>query len=192
MPLYEHGVCLGDSLTAGARTRYGLAEGLSDHLNRATNKRWLWRCEAVNGETVLQVLRRLDQKPWMWKDATFCTLLIGTNDTKAAVDTPPAVFRMLYGQILDRLLVAKLMIFPGQIPDLQVGASLASPYDSSCVERIKRFNEVIREECADRGLAAWLVDTSGLAAEHYVDGVHFSESGIDELARRFGDRIMRR
>ncbi len=192
MPLYEHGVCLGDSLTAGARTRYGLAEGLSDHLNRATNKRWLWRCEAVNGETVLQVLRRLDQKPWMWKDATFCTLLIGTNDTKAAIDTPPAVFRMLYGQILDRLLVAKLMIFPGQIPDLQLGASLASPYDSSCVGRIKQFNEVIREECADRGLAAWLVDTSGLAAGHYVDGVHFSESGIDELAHRFADRIMRR
>ena len=192
MPLYEHGVCLGDSLTAGARTRYGLAEGLADQLNRATNKRWLLRCEAVNGETVLQVLRRLDQKPWMWKDATFCTLLIGTNDTKTAIDTPPEVFRMLYGQILDRLLVAKLMVFPGLIPDLQVGASLASPYDSSCVERIKRFNEVIREECAARGLAAWLVDTSGLASEHYVDGVHFSEAGIAELARRFADRITRR
>ncbi len=192
MPLYEHGVCLGDSLTAGARTRYGLAEGLADQLNRATNKRWLLRCEAVNGETVLQVLRRLDQKPWMWKDATFCTLLIGTNDTKAAIATPPEVFRMLYGQVLDRLLVAKLLVFPGLVPDLQLGASLASPYDSSCVERVRRFNDVIREECRARDLGGWLVDTSGLAGEHYVDGVHFSEAGIAELARRFADRITRR
>jgi lysophospholipase L1-like esterase len=187
--LFEHGVCLGDSLTAGARSRYGLAEGLSDHLNRATNKRWLFRCEAVNGETVLQVLRRMDQKPWLWKDATFCTLLVGTNDAKGTADTPPEVFRLLYGQILDRLAVAKLMVFPGLVPDLQLGASLASPYDSKCMERIQRFNAALRAECEGRGLAQALVDTTGLAADCYADGVHFTETGIAELARRFAGKI---
>lgn len=190
--LYEHGVCLGDSLTAGARSRYGLAEGLADHLNRATNKRWLFRCEAINGETVLQVLRRMDQKPWMWKDATFCTLIVGTNDSKGTVNTPPGVFRMLYGQILDRLAVAKLMVFPGLVPDLQLGASLASPYDSACADRLKLFNDAIRAECEARGLAASLVDTTTLPATGYVDGVHFNETGIDELARRFAAKIMQR
>lgn len=190
--LYEHGVCLGDSLTAGARSPYGLAEGLSDHLNRATNKRWLFRCEAVNGETVLQVLRRMDQKPWLWKDATFCTLMVGTNDAKGAVDTPPAVFRMLYGQILDRLLIAKALVFPGLIPDLQLNASLASPYDSSCVDRLRRFNEAIRAECESHGLADRIVDTTALPAAGYVDGVHFNASGIDELARRFAAKITQR
>lgn len=190
--LYEHGVCLGDSLTAGARSRYGLAEGLSNHLNRATNKRWLFRCEAVNGETVLQVLRRLDQKPWLWKDATFCTLVVGTNDAKSTTDTPPAVFRMLYGQILDRLAVARLMVFPGLVPDLQLGASLASPYDSKCADRILHFNAAIRAECAEHGLADSLVDTTALPSEAYVDGVHFTETGLDELARRFAEKITRR
>jgi len=190
--LYEHGVCLGDSLTVGARSRYGLAEGLSDHLNRATNKRWLFRCEAVNGETVLQVLRRMDQKPWLWKDATFCTLLIGTNDAKGAVDTPAEIFRMLYGQILDRLVVAKLLVYPGLVPDLQLGASLASPYDSRCAERIQRFNAAIRAECEGRGLGDALADTTGLTADCYADGVHFTEMGIDELARRFAEKITRR
>lgn len=190
--LFEHGVCLGDSLTVGARSAYGLAEGLSDQLNRATNKRWLFRCEAVNGETVLQLLRRMDQKPWLWKDATFCTLLIGTNDTKGSVDTAPAVFRMLYGQILDRLLVAKVLVFPGLIPDLQLNASLASPYDSSCRERLDRFNEAIRAECDGRGLAGRVVDTTALPAAGYADGVHFNEAGIDELARRFAAKIAHR
>lgn len=190
--LYEHGVCLGDSLTAGARSRYGLAEGLADHLNRATNKRWLFRCEAINGETVLQVLRRMDQKPWLWKDATFCTLIVGTNDSKGTVATPSGVFRMLYGQILDRLSVAKLMVFPGLIPDLQLGASLASPYDSGCADRLKQFNEAIRAECETRGLTGRLVDTTALPATGYVDGVHFNEPGIDELARRFAAKIMQR
>jgi len=190
--LYEHGVCLGDSLTAGARSRYGLAEGLSDQLNRASNKRWLFRSEAVNGETVLQLLRRMDQKPWLWKDATFCTLLIGTNDAKGTVDTPPEIFRMLFGQILDRLVVGKLMVYPGLVPDLLLGASLASPYDSKCAERIRHFNAAIRAECESRGLATALVDTTGLDAECYADGVHFTEAGINELARRFGDKIARR
>lgn len=192
MPLYEHGVCLGDSLTAGARSRFGLAEGLSDNLNRATNKRWLFRCEAINGETVLQLLRRMDQKSWLWKDATFCTLVIGTNDSKGAVDTPPEIFRMLYGQVLDRLLVARLMVFPGLIPDLLLNASLASPYDSRCMERIGRFNAVIREECATRGLGERVVDTTGLAAADYADGVHFSDQGIATLAGRFAEKIARR
>jgi lysophospholipase L1-like esterase len=190
--LYEHGVCLGDSLTTGARSRFGLAESLSDHLNRATNKRWLFRCEALNGDTVLQVLRRMDQKPWLWKDATFCTLIVGTNDTKGTVNTPPAVFRMLYGQILDRLAVAKLLAFPGLIPDLQLGASLASPYDSMCAERLRHFNDAIRAECESRGLAGNLVDTTALQATGYVDGVHFNESGIDELADRFAKKITQR
>lgn len=190
--LFEHGVCLGDSLTTGARSRYGLAEGLSDQLNRATNKRWLFRCEAVNGETVLQVLRRMDQKPWLWKDATFCTLLAGTNDAKGTVDTPPEIFRLLYGQILDRLVVGQLLVFPGLVPDLQLSASLASPYDSKCAERIQRFNEVIKAECASRGLADWIVDTTALPAACYADGVHFTEAGIDELARRFAGKITRR
>lgn len=190
--LYEHGVCLGDSLTAGARTRYGLAEGLAARLNRETNKRWLFRSEAFNGETVLQLLRRMDQKPWLWKDATFGTLIVGTNDAKSTINTPPEIFRMLYGQILDRLVVGNLMVFPGLVPDLQIGASLASPYDSKCVERIAAFNEVIRTECGERGLTDWIVDTTAMKAACYADGVHFTETGIDEVARRFADKIMRR
>lgn len=192
MRLFEHGICLGDSLTTGARTRYGLPEGLADLLNRQTKKKWLFRCEAVNGETVLQLLRRMDQKPWMWRDATFCTLMIGTNDAKASVDTPPDIFRMLFGQILDRLAVEKLVLFPALIPDLQVDASLASPYDSSCPDRIKRFNEAIGEECIERGLQKNLVDTTGLGASNYADGVHFSAEGIDALARRFAGKIAAR
>lgn len=192
MRLFEHGLCLGDSLTAGARTRYGLPEELADQLNRLTRKKWLFRCEAANGETVLQLLRRIDQKPWMWQDATFCTLMIGTNDAKGSVDTPPAVYRMLFGQILDRLAVAKLMVFPALIPELQVDASLASPYDSSCLERIRRYNETIREECAERGLGPALVDTSGLESSAYVDGVHFSTDGIAAVARRFAEKITAR
>jgi lysophospholipase L1-like esterase len=192
MRLFEHGICLGDSLTTGARTRFGLPEALADHLNRLTRKKWLFRCEAVNGETVLQLLRRMDQKPWMWQDATFGTLMIGTNDAKTAVDTPPAVFRMLFGQILDRLIVAKLLVFPALIPDLQIDASLASPYDSSCRDRIGRFNDAIRRECAERGLERALVDTTGLPAADYVDGVHFSEEGINAVARRFAEKITAR
>jgi lysophospholipase L1-like esterase len=189
MTLFEHGVCLGDSLTSGARSRYGLAEGLAHRLNGVTNKRWLFRSEAMNGDTVLQLLRRMDQKPGLWKDATFCTILIGTNDAKGSVNTPPGIFQMLYGQLLDRLVVAKLITFPALIPDLQMGASLASPYDSKCAERIVRFNELIRAECAARGMTDALVETGALPPSAFADGVHFTEAGVDELARRFAEKI---
>jgi lysophospholipase L1-like esterase len=192
MSLYEHGVCLGDSLTAGARSRYGVAESLADQLNRASGKRWLFRNGGVNGDTVLQLLRRMDQAPWVWRDVTFCTLVIGTNDAKSTVNTPREEFRMLLGQVLDRLVVGRQLVFPALIPDLQIGAGLASPYDSSCVERIARFNEGIRAECHDRGLDGWLVDLTGLPAECYVDGVHFSAAGVEEVARRFAKRIASR
>ena len=192
MRLFEHGICLGDSLTTGARTRIGVPEELADQLNRLTKKKWLFRCEAVNGETVLQLLRRIDQKPWMWRDVTFATLMIGTNDAKSSVDTPPEIFQMLYGQILDRLVVAKLVIFPALIPDLQVDASLASPYDSSCLARIRAFNEGIRRECVERGLDKFIVDTTGLEANDYADGVHFSSEGIAAVSRRFAEKITAR
>jgi lysophospholipase L1-like esterase len=187
--LFEHGICLGDSLTSGARSPYGVAEALAHQLNRATNKRWLFRNEAVNGETVLQQLRRLDQKPWMWKDAAFGTLLIGTNDAKSTVDTLPGVFQILFGQILDRLLVARVFVVPALLPDLQAGASLASPYDSRCAERIKNFNAGIRAECASRGLESAVCDLAGLPPECYADGVHFSTAGVEEVARRLAAKI---
>lgn len=190
--LFEHGVCLGDSLTTGARSQYGLAEGLSDLLNQSTNKRWLFRCEANNGDTVLHLLRRMDQKPWQWQGTTFCTLLIGTNDAKSTLQTDPVVFQMLYGQILDRLKVANAMIFPALVPDLLVGASLASPYDSKCVERIRVFNQAIRKECERCGIQDNLVEPIGLGGECYVDGVHFSESGIVQLAKLWAEKITRR
>lgn len=192
MNLFEHGICLGDSLTAGARSRYGLAEALADELNQATRKRWLFRCGGVNGDTVLQLLRRMDQNPALWRDTTFATVVIGTNDAKQSIDTPPEVFRMLYGQLLDRLVVAKLLVFPGLVPDLQVNASLASPYDSSCLPRIARYNDIIREECTKRGLDRWIVDLASLKETCYADGVHFSEEGIREVARRFATRIGQR
>jgi lysophospholipase L1-like esterase len=192
MTLFEHGTCLGDSLTVGARTRVGLAEILSDRLNGATHQRWLFRCAGVSGETVLHLLRRLDREPWLWRDVTFATLMIGTNDAKRSEDTPPAVFRMLWGQALDRLVVAKLMVFPALIPDVKLGASLASPYDASCAGRIHAFNAAIREECTSRGLADRIVDTTGLPPEAYVDGVHLSDTGIGLLADRFAEKITHR
>lgn len=192
MHLFEHGVCLGDSLVAGARSRIGLAEALAQELNSRTAKRWLFRSEASNGDTVLQLLRRVDQKPWLWRDATFATVVIGTNDAKSSVATPPELFQMLYGQLLDRLAVAKLLVFPALVPKLHVDGSLASPYDARCNERIDAFNAAIRTESRLRGWEEWLVDTETFAPGALVDGVHFSEEGMQELARRFADRITNR
>lgn len=192
MTLFEHGVCLGDSLTAGARSAMGLAEALAADLNARSAKRWLLRNEACNGDTVLQLLRRLDQKPWMWRDATFATILIGTNDAKSSVDTSPEVFRMLYGQLLDRLMIAKLLVFPAVVPLLRTDAALASPYDLRCNERIGRFNEIIRAEATRCGYGHWLVETENLPAAGFADGVHFNALGIQELAARFAERMVNR
>ena len=190
MALFEHGVCLGDSLTTGARSSYGLAEGLSSHLTERTKKTWMWRCEAVNGETILQLLRRMDQKPQLWKDVSFATVVIGTNDSKSTCRTSPGTYKMLYNQILDRLLIQKILVFPGLVPDVFVSEALASPYDASCNGRIAQYNEVIKEICGERGLPC--VDTTRMTAENYSDGVHFSLSGIEELAKRFADSICKR
>lgn len=192
MHLFEQGVCLGDSLVAGARSRFGLAEALAEELNSRAPKRWLFRSEAWNGDTVLQLLRRIDQKPWLWRDVTFATVIIGTNDAKTSVATPPDLFRMLYGQLLDRLEVAKLLVFPGLVPKLHVDGALASPYDARCNARIDEFNAIIRAECRARGWEEWLVDTETFPSGALVDGVHFSEDGMRELARRFADRIANR
>jgi hypothetical protein len=36
------------------------------------------------------------------------------------------------------------------------------------------------------------VDTTAMPADCYVDGVHFAEAGISEIARRFAEKITRR
>ena len=88
MPIWDQMVCYGDSLTTGARSSVGYPEDLAKLMRKDTGKAWLCFNEAVNGETVLELLRRMDQKRHLYTDCQMATLMIGTNDTKPTIATP--------------------------------------------------------------------------------------------------------
>lgn len=186
--IFEQVICLGDSLTFGARSKAGWPEYMAQYLREKTGRVYVAINEGVSGETVLQLLRRSDHKLFHFKDVMMATLLIGTNDTKPMIDTPPDLFEELYRQVVDRLLIRKMVVFCGTIPD-QMG-EVCLPYDKSSIERLKVFNERIEKVCTERKVH--LVKLNGFDADDYSDSLHFSDKGSIRVAHVFGDAILGR
>ena len=146
---WETLLCLGDSITFGARSYCAYPDYAGAALEKALKNHWQVVTYAVNGHTAmdLQRLMTADFANIKQFDAGVVSLLIGTNDIKK--NTPISDYEIAYRQILlkIKLLAPGKRIFMIKIPHFPAG--LAYPYTFEMNDTIKIYNQLLEKLATD-------------------------------------------
>lgn len=175
-------LCLGDSLTYGARDKYGRSypAELGKILSEKTEEFYICHNHGINGETSSDLLRRSWSIIKSNKDCKICLLLIGTNDTKKP--TPLDVYEDNLRQIILSIKVNGMIPIVGTLPELTF-----SPYYAKNRDWILKYNKLIKNLSNKLNFDVCSMD----GMENYlIDGVHFTHEGYNEVAKRWSEKIL--
>jgi len=175
--------CLGDSLTYGARDRYGRSypAELGKILSEKTGEFYVCHNYGINGETSSDLLRRSWSICKSNRGSSKIGLLwIGTNDTKGP--TPIDIYTDNLRQIVCSMKVNGMIPIVGTLPELTF-----SPYYSRNREYTETYSDAVLD--LSRTLSFDVCDMSGLQ-DYLIDGVHFTHEGYNEVARRWSEKIL--
>lgn len=171
---WETLLCLGDSITIGARSYCGYPEYTGSALEKEIGNRWNVINHATSGFTAMDLHRSITNNFSNLKqfEPGIVTLLIGTNDVKK--NTSVEDFTIAYNLVVMKammlavnrnLVLVKIPYFPKNI---------AYPYNYNMNERVARFNEVIDEIAKSYGARTIEFD---ITEEDLFDGVHLNTAG---------------
>ena len=188
--IYGTVLCLGDSLTFGARSEYG--RGYPEELSRLLTEHFKqeWSClnHGINGETSLDILRRsfnIVRNFSSIPGAKWSLLLAGTNDSKNP-DYPIDLYKDNMRQIIRAFRRQQLNLLVGNLPPVQ--GSCMPCFDSDRSNSwITSANKAISELCEEYELKLVRFDDM---ESYLVDGVHFGYEGYKEMAKRWFERII--
>ena len=171
---WETLLCLGDSITFGARSYFGYPEIAGNILEEKLSKSWNIINHSTNGYTTIDLIRSLNPVLTNYKQEfpSIITIMIGTNDIKN--NTSIENFIIAYRQII---LKAKLMAVNSNIALFKIPRftnKVFYPYHFEMNDEVKLFNEAIEELAKENGLRT--IDLV-LDEEDFFDGVHFSPKG---------------
>ena len=175
-------VCLGDSLTYGARDRYGRSypAELGKIMTESTGEFYICHNYGINGETSSDLLRRswhiLKSNP----AAKICLLMIGTNDTKKPM--PLDIYTDNMRQIVSSIRANGKTPIVATLPVLKF-----SPYYMFNRDYIDRYNSVINGLSTTMNFKVCKMDGLG---DHLIDGVHFTHEGYNEVAQKWAKTIL--
>ena len=175
-------VCLGDSLTYGARDIYGRSypAELGKLLSNATSEFYICHNYGVNGETSSDLLRRSWHQLKANPAAKIALLLIGTNDTKKP--TPLDIYEDNLRQIINSIKANGKTPIVGTLPTLNF-----SPYYMFNREYIDKYNTSIKHLSKKMNFLICSMDDLG---EHLIDGVHLTHEGYKEMAKKWRATIL--
>lgn len=185
---WETLLCLGDSITIGARSYAGYPEYAASQLSSQLGKDFNVLNCAVSGNTAIDLLRHLDEKMpvILSQKPDIVSLLIGTNDIKN--NTSPENYRMAL-----RLILLKCRLIAGcnhivllHIPPLANG--MKYPYHAGMNRLIDSFNLIIEEEARRLGIRTLAFI---LSEGDYFDGVHFNENGSRNAGKQLAALILK-
>jgi lysophospholipase L1-like esterase len=183
---WETILCLGDSITIGARSYLGYPDYAADFLKQETNKNWLAVNYAVSGYTTIQLARHIVTNFDSLKELKplITTILIGTNDVK--VNTSLELYKIALEQTImhAKLLTLNKNVILFKLP--KFGKGVMYPYNFEMNKNIDLYNIAIEEKAHDhhcRLLELPIID------EDYYDGVHLTEAGSRKVAKFLSDII---
>lgn len=175
-------LCLGDSLTYGARDRFGRSypAELGRILSEKTGEFYICHNYGINGETSSDLLRRSWGIMKSNRSCKIMLLMIGTNDTKKP--TPLNVYRDNLRQIILSARANGMTPIVATLPELEF-----SPYYQSN----RQYTEIYSKEVErlSKQLNFEICDMSNMS-EYLIDGVHFDNEGYTEVANRFAKKIL--
>ncbi len=173
-------LCLGDSLTNGARNEYfrDYTQELNYLIKNKIKKDNICINESVNGETSSEILKRAT-KILFNNSYDFVLLLAGTNDTKVPI--PLYIYEKNIIQIIDNANVAGAKVIIGLLPPIYTGLPCYSKTEGNKI--IKKYNESIIKISKKKKLK--VVSFINFKEKFYSDGVHLNYIGYVEMARRW-------
>jgi lysophospholipase L1-like esterase len=174
-------LCLGDSLTYGARDRYGRSypAELGKILSNKTNEFYICHNYGINGETSSDLLRRSWGIIKSNQDCKIMLLWIGTNDTK--VPTPLDIYEDNLKQIINSAKAHGMNVIVATVPELGF-----SPFYLNNKDYTKKYSKIVRD--LSKKLNFKVVEMEGME-KYLIDGVHFTHEGNLEIAKRFSEVI---
>lgn len=182
MEIWREIICLGDSLTYGARDEYGRSypAELSKILKEKTKDNWFCHNYGINGNTSSDLYRRSWPILKSNENAKIVILLIGTNDTKIPI--PTNIFQDNVSSIVSQAKCLGKQIIIGTIPSLGL-----SPAYLKNKTYIVSYNEILKKISID--YETFLVELNNLE-NFMIDGVHFKNYGNRKIAEIFSNFIL--
>lgn len=177
-------LCLGDSLTFGARDEFHRSYP-------AELSRLYWERQrqsvyclnyGVNGETSSQLQRRAYQNLKSCPQARVALILIGTNDTFLPQD--PAIYEDNLRQIVTLARMDRSHVGIGLLPPI-IGPGLPN-YPLNGPQQTAVFNEIVERVAKENG--CFVADFRGLG-EYIIDTVHFNHAGYVKMAEIWYDAV---
>ncbi|WNJ19040.1 SGNH/GDSL hydrolase family protein [Pontibacter sp. G13] len=184
---WETLLCLGDSITIGARSYLGYPEYCGNFLKNETAKDWNVVNCAVSGYTTIDLVQHID-KNWSHLNETkpeLISLMIGTNDLKK--NTSFSDFQIAFSLLLIKvkLLVKSRNIILNKIPSLRSGVML--PYNLSMNEMGIQYNNWISEIAKSHGL---MLNEMPESDDLFFDGVHLNQKGSELWGKHLSQKIL--
>jgi len=175
-------LCLGDSIIYGARDEYGRSptSELSKMLTEKTGEVYICHNHGISGETSSDLLRRTWNAARSHKEANIALIMIGTNDTQRSI--PVDIYEDNLRQIINMCKIHGMHIIIATLPSLGF-----TPLYYKNSHLIRDYNIVIENLARKLGLD--LCDMAGVE-KYYVDGVHFTNAGHKEIAKRWFQKIL--
>ena len=176
-------LCLGDSLTTGARDRYrrSYPMELAKILTDKTGEFYFCHDYGVCGDTSSDLLRRIWNIAKSNQNARIAIVMIGTNDTQ--INIPKHIYKDNLRQIISTLSLYCMNIIVSKLPSLGF-----TPLYINNTSNIEVYNNTIDELSEEMNVT--LCDMSG-TEEYYIDGVHYTHEGYNILANIFADKILK-
>ncbi len=174
-------LCLGDSLTFGARDPYKrcFPAELGKMLTDDTDEFYYCHNFGINGETSSDLQKRVWNNINSKRDSKIMLLLIGTNDTQ--IKNPFEIYEDNIKQIVNVARVFGMHVIVGTLPKLGFTPLYLSR------DYISKYNNVIHK--LSKEMKFDVCELSDLEDEYFIDGCHFTHEGNIEVARRFKESI---
>ena len=185
--LYNLLLCLGDSLTSGARDEFGrnYPLELARLLSTATGEEWYCITEAANGRTSSELARDIYTIAARYPDTHGAIILVGTNDSRLCI--PDDIYEDNIRQVVRVCRILGKRPFLLSIPYLSYERHFLW-YDEHAFNRIASYNRILRNLVGVRLIDLDTVITN----EDLIDGVHLSHSGNIKLARVIAETLLGR
>lgn len=184
---WETLLCLGDSITFGARSYMGYPEICGNLLEQKLSKNWNVINHATNGFTTIDLVRSLNPVLTAYKmeHPSLITIMIGTNDIKNKTSIED--FTIAYRQLLVK---AKLMSVNSNILLLKIPrftTQVFYPYHYEMNDTVVTFNAAIDQIAAEFNVRTFAME---FGDDDFFDGVHFNPKGSLSAATQLARFIL--
>ena len=173
-------LCLGDSLTNGARDEYFRDYPLELNHIISKKKKISNICfnESVNGETSSEIIKRA-YKILEEKSFDLILFLGGTNDTKVPI--PSNIYKKNINQLIGLAHIKNIKIFLGLLPPIYSGLPCYSQKEGN--KAIEVYNKILIKVSKDNQVKT--VDFTNFDEKYYSDGVHLNHKGYLMMAQKW-------